>query len=87
MKEKGQGIFRPELFREIFIKASIDVCKKRDVKGLYAKAIRGEIKNFTGISSPYEEPEKPNLIINTFKEDVNESVEKLEKYIVREFSF
>ncbi len=78
---------RPELFREIFIKASIDVCKKRDVKGLYAKAIRGEIKNFTGISSPYEEPEKPNLIINTFKEDVNESVEKLEKYIVREFSF
>ncbi|MEE2694745.1 MAG: adenylyl-sulfate kinase [Pseudomonadota bacterium] len=78
---------RPELFREIYVKASIEVCTKRDVKGLYAKAIKGEIKNFTGISSPYEEPEKPNLVINTSLESVEKSVEKLEDYVVKEFNF
>ena len=65
---------RPEIFREIYIKASVEVCSKRDVKGLYAKANSGEIKNFTGISSPYEPPEMPNLIIDTSKEKVEESV-------------
>ena len=78
---------RPEIFREIYIKASIELCAKRDVKGLYAKAIKGEIKDFTGISSPYEEPEKPNLVINTSLESVEKSVKKLEDYIVREFDF
>ncbi len=85
-RKKARDI-RPEIFREIYIKASVDLCLKRDVKGLYAKAIRGEIKNFTGISSPYEEPEKPNLIIDTSKETIEDSVDKLEKYILSEFSF
>ena len=85
-RKKARDI-RSEFFREIYIKASIDVCSKRDVKGLYAKAISGEIKNFTGISSPYEEPEKPDLVINTSKEKVEESVTKLEDYILKEFSF
>ena len=71
----------------IYTKASVDVCKKRDVKGLYAKAKSGEIKNFTGISSPYEEPEKPDLVIDTAKERVNESIEKLYNFIRKEFSF
>ena len=71
----------------IYTKASLDVCKKRDVKGLYAKAKSGEIKSFTGISSPYEEPEKPELIIDTEKENVNESIEKLYNFIKKEFSF
>ena len=65
----------------------MNVCAKRDVKGLYAKANSGEIKNFTGISSPYEEPEKPNLIIDTSIEKVEESVAKLENFIVKEFGF
>jgi bifunctional enzyme CysN/CysC len=78
---------RPEIFREIYIKASIELCAKRDVKGLYAKAIKGEIKDFTGISSPYEEPEKPNLVINTLAESINESTKKLEDYIMKEFNF
>ena len=85
-RKKARDI-RPELFREIYIKASVEVCAKRDVKGLYAKAKRGEIKNFTGISSPYEEPEKPNLIIDTSKEEVEESISKLEKFIIDEFGF
>ena len=60
-------ILPPEIFKLIYTKASVDVCKKRDVKGLYAKAKSGEIKSFTGISSPYEEPEKPDLVIDTAK--------------------
>ncbi len=85
-RKKARDI-RPEIFREIYIKASVDVCSKRDVKGLYARAKRGEIKNFTGISSPYEEPEKPSLIIDTSKEAIEKSVDKLEKYILSQFSF
>jgi adenylylsulfate kinase-like enzyme len=52
-------------FYECFINSSLDVCESRDVKGLYKKARAGEIKNFTGISDPYEAPEKPELDIHT----------------------
>ena len=85
-RKKARDI-RPEIFREVYVEASLEVCSKRDVKGLYAKAIKGEIKNFTGISSPYEPPEMPNLVINTSKCSIEESVKKLEKYILKEFSF
>ena len=64
----------------------MDECIKRDVKGLYAKAIRSEIKDFTGISSPYEEPTKPDLIINTENETIEKSVSILLSYIIDEFS-
>ena len=85
-RRKARDI-RPEIFKLIYTKASLDICTKRDVKGLYAKAKSGEIKSFTGISSPYEEPEKPELIIDTEKENVNESIEKLYNFIKKEFSF
>jgi adenylylsulfate kinase len=64
-------------FIEIFCKASIKTCEARDVKGLYQKARLGKIKDFTGISSPYEEPDNPELIIDTEKFSINESVEKI----------
>ena len=64
-------------FAEVYVKCSLEECQKRDVKGMYAKAIRGEIKEFTGISDPYEEPPNPELIIETDKETVEESVEKV----------
>ena len=54
---------------------------------MYAKAKSGEIKSFTGISSPYEEPEKPDLVIDTEKERIHESIEKLYNFIKKEFSF
>ena len=85
-RKKARDI-RPEIFREIYIESSLEVCLKRDVKGLYAKAIKGEIENFTGISSPYEPPEIPNLVINTSKYSIEESVKKLENFILKEFSF
>ena len=64
-------------FLEIYVSTPIEVCEHRDVKGLYKKARKGEIKNFTGISSVFEEPESPALIIDTSKYTVEESVEKL----------
>ena len=85
-RRKARDI-RPEIFRLIYTKASVDICSKRDVKGLYAKAKSGEIKSFTGISSPYEEPQKPDLVINTAKEQVHESIERLYNFIKKEFSF
>lgn len=68
-------------FKEVFINASLDECIKRDVKGLYQKAMRREIDNFTGISAPYENPINPELILNTDKETINESTSKLIKYV------
>ena len=52
-------------FVEVYVHASVDECAKRDVKGLYAKAFAGEIKEFTGVSDPYEAPPKPELVVNT----------------------
>ena len=66
-----------ENFCEIYVKASIDEVTRRDVKGLYKKAIAGEIKNFTGISDPYEEPQNPDLVLNTESEELEDSVQKV----------
>lgn len=52
-------------FFEIYTKCSLEVCKQRDPKGLYQKALAGEIEEFTGISSPYEEPETPDVVLDT----------------------
>tara|TARA_B100000795_G_scaffold105159_1_gene77610 strand:- start:1592 stop:2191 length:600 start_codon:yes stop_codon:yes gene_type:complete len=64
-------------FIEIYCKASLEVCEKRDVKGLYKLARAGEIKNYTGIDSPYEAPRNPELIIETDKESLEDSVSKI----------
>ena len=66
-------------FIEVFIDSSIEKCEERDVKGLYRKARSGEIKDFTGISSPYEAPEKPDIHIQTNDFSVSESTELLFK--------
>lgn len=62
-------------FLEVYCRCSLDVCETRDVKGLYKRARMGEIKEFTGISSPYEEPDAPELSIDTDARDLDESVE------------
>lgn len=64
-------------FIEVYVKCSLEECIRRDPKGLYRKALRGEIKHFTGISDPYEPPENPDLVLDTEKEEPAESVEKL----------
>ncbi|PHI18958.1 adenylyl-sulfate kinase [Lewinellaceae bacterium SD302] len=65
IREMARQIIGPEDFLEVFVDTPLDVCESRDVKGLYAKARRGEIKGFTGIDSPYEAPEQPFLHLKT----------------------
>ena len=62
-------------FVEVWVKASVDECKKRDPKGLYKKAMAGEIKNLTGLQAPYEEPQNAELILDTEKYNIEESVD------------
>jgi adenylyl-sulfate kinase len=62
---------------EVFCKCSLDKLVERDVKGLYAKAIKGEIKGFTGVSDPYEEPANPEVVVNTAEEAIEESIAKI----------
>ena len=64
-------------FMEVFVKCPIEVCIERDVKGLYKKALAGEIDNFTGISHPYEDPPNPEIVVETDKETPKESTEKI----------
>ncbi len=68
-------------FIEVYVHAPLEVCIERDVKGLYAKAIAGELKEFTGISDPYEAPETPEITVYTDCETVEESVETIIRYL------
>ena len=70
-----------ERFIEAYVKASVEVCAERDVKGLYAKAFSGEIKEFTGVSDPYEAPENPELVLDTENETPEESAQKILEYL------
>ena len=68
------------------MKANLSICEERDPKGLYAKARAGEIKNFTGISSPYEAPQYPELVINTGEEEFESSLARLLDYALIAFA-
>jgi adenylylsulfate kinase len=81
-RDQIRQILGDEKFVEIFVDCPLEVCEQRDVKGLYQKARNGEIKNFTGIDSPYEKPENPHITVHTDKEDLTESVDKVIKYII-----
>jgi adenylylsulfate kinase len=64
-------------FVEVYVKCPVDVCRQRDIKGMYEKALRGEIKEFTGVSDPYEEPLRPELVLETDKESLEQSARKV----------
>ena len=68
-------------FIEAYVKASVETCEERDVKGLYAKARAGEIKEFTGVSDPYEPPENPELVIDTEKQSPEQSAQQILAYL------
>ena len=74
-----------EQFHEVFIQADLEVCEARDPKGLYARARAGEITHFTGISSPYEVPRNPHLILNTGDEDFDACLAQLRDYALIAF--
>lgn len=81
-REQVKNIVGEENYIEVFVDAPLEVCEQRDVKGLYKKARSGEVKNFTGISSPYERPEDPDILIETDKLSIEASIEVLMKAIV-----
>ena len=68
-------------FVEVFVKCPLEICEERDVKGLYAKARAGEIKNFTGIDDPYEEPENAELTVETSKSTIDEEVNTIVEFL------
>lgn len=80
-RELVKQIIGKENFFEIFVDTPVEVCEERDVKGLYAKARNGEIKNFTGINAPYEEPTEPNLVIKTEGLSIDKAVAEIIKSI------
>lgn len=80
-REKVRYLVKNDEFIEVYVKCPIDVLKKRDPKGMYEKALRGEIKEFTGISAPYEEPDNTELILETDKETIDQSVNKVMEYL------
>lgn len=79
-RENAREIIGEESFIEVYVSTSLEVCKKRDVKGLYRKAQNSEIPNFTGISAPYEVPKNPDIIVDT----ENQSIEETVNYIMKE---
>ena len=80
-RENIRNIVKDVNFVEIFINTSVEECERRDVKGLYKKARAGEIKNMTGISAPYEEPEHPDIEIKTENESIESAVRSIIDYI------
>ena len=84
-RNEARKLISNDDFIEIYCKASVEVCEARDVKGLYKLARAGEIKNYTGIDSPYEEPENPDLIIDTDNETLDNSVFKILNFLEKNF--
>ncbi len=76
-RAQAREIIGKENFFEVYVGASLEVCEQRDVKGLYKKARAGEIPNFTGIDSPYEEPEHPDVIIESGRSTIHTCVSKI----------
>jgi adenylylsulfate kinase len=80
-RDKVREILGAGEFIEIFVDASLETCEKRDPKGLYKKARAGEIKNFTGISDPYEAPEKPELVLDSNNKGIDELAAEVVGYL------
>ena len=81
-RQAAKDLVGEENFIEVFVECPLEVCEERDVKGLYAKARRGEIKNFTGIDSPFEEPSNPDVKVNTAEDSLDDCVRQLINKIV-----
>ena len=80
-RNEARKLISNDDFIEIYCKASLETCEARDVKGLYKRARAGEIKNYTGVDSPYEVPENPELTLDTDNETLNESVSKIHNFL------
>lgn len=82
IRDYAKEIIGSDDFKLIYVKASVELCEERDVKGLYKKARAGLIKGFTGIDSPFDEPENADLILDTANQTIEESAEQAKQYIL-----
>lgn len=82
IREMAKMIVGEENFIEVYVNAPLAVCEQRDTKGLYSKARKGEIRDFTGINSPFEPPLNPNIELQTDKQTIQESVKQLLEYLL-----
>ena len=83
LRNMAKEIIGEDDFLEVYIEASFEACAKRDVKGLYKKALQGEIKDFTGLDAPFDTPEQPFLIIETEKLSIDESLDLLYQKVIK----
>ncbi|MFD0697775.1 adenylyl-sulfate kinase [Paenibacillus sp. GCM10027628] len=83
-REMVRSLFDDDEFIEVYLNCSIEICEQRDPKGLYQKARKGEIKEFTGISAPYETPSSPELNIETGNYSIVESAQRIIEYLIRQ---
>ena len=83
-RDQVRGLMAAGDFIEVFVDCPVDVCEERDVKGLYKKARAGEIKEFTGVSAPYEAPLRPELTLDTSAQSVEESAKQILAYLERQ---
>jgi adenylylsulfate kinase len=86
-REMAKNIIGKEHFIEIYVSTPIEICESRDTKGLYAKARKGEIPDFTGISSPFEIPNNPDVIVNTAEMNLHDSVKKILNFLIKEIKY
>ncbi len=82
-REMARGLMEPGEFIEIFVDTPLEICEQRDPKGLYKKARRGELRNFTGLDSPYEEPETPDLILDALEERAEDLADHVITFLQR----
>ncbi|MFH1321722.1 MAG: adenylyl-sulfate kinase [Bacteroidota bacterium] len=87
MREQAKQIIGKDDFIEVFVNAPIKVCEQRDKKGLYEKARRGEIKDFTGVNAPFEPPENPDIEVNTGLLSVEECIKKIINHLLPQINF
>jgi len=80
IRDEARQMMDPH-FVEVYVKASVEACEERDVKGLYAKARSGEIKEFTGVSDPYEEPENAEIVVDTEQQSPEQSAQQIVAYL------
>jgi len=83
-REQARALNEPGRFFEVYCKCSLETCEERDPKGLYKRARKGEVKGFTGVSAPYEEPEDPEITIETDGQSLDECVSKILSFLEKE---
>lgn len=87
IRQMAKEIIGEDKYIEVFVSTSLEECEKRDVKGLYSKARKGIIKNFTGIDSVFEKPQNPAIVLSTEGQTIEETVETLYQFIIKKISY